>query len=454
MIKHRNLFLGLIMLFCLGGFPLKAAEKPPLSALLERNPSAAQISKQQALAMIPETCQRLDLDLAYLLAAVVYKDFSGLNTPEIFKQRLQSGWELSFQPQWAEASFPQVFHSWFYLHLDAHLDSEAQRHLKEIEVEIQKQTESLRLALPDPDAFLSPELSPHSGQRSDYTLWLSQAPSIQALFAKEKPEYRLLFRASASTASLAEHERWALATLLEEPGAQLAATAVWRRYHDHLKAGKTKALAFREASHEVEANLAVLVERGDLEPELLSAINWNTGFRPEEVFFLSGDYATAALYGSVIFIIAQQQERGIPLNEYAQMTGFYQHLPYEWLLSIKGFWIFAVADKAEYLLPAYVDHAEILGVDVRAERRSFEANATRTGIPGPVLRKYRKYYDTESQQLFVYVLDAQNHWLGTFFKTQKLAVSVPQQTWPLSAQVLPEAVLENLAAGVVYLRAR
>lgn len=441
--------------------PIRPALAAPASSLNAQVWENAIRSEAEMRAQIPALCRRLDLDFSVILEAVFRKDFS--QPRPALLQRLERGWEASFQPHWQEEDFAAVLHAWIYLQdlssqAQVLLSPQEQEHLSAVETLLYQALSTLRYKLPDGDQRLEPPLIPHSGQERHYRLYFPDLPEMQAFEKQLSPatqdRYRYLYRASASQASTRQHEIWALATLLEEPGAELAATAVWRRYQEGLQAGKTKAEAFAQASRAVEGDMLSLSQNGDLDSELLSVINWDTGFRPQEVFFLSGDYRTTALYGSVIFIVEQERLRGIPLNEYGQSRGFYQRLPYSWLLSPKGLWIFAVADRHEYLLPAYLDHSEILGVDVRAEREPFSPEATRTGRPGPLLRQYRKYFDRRSGQLFVYVLDAQEHWIGTLFKTPLKAKQIPAQPWPLSKQKMPSEILAHLPQGSQFVPAQ
>lgn len=394
----------------------------------------------QMQAEIQPFCAHIDLDIALLLRAVLAKDEA--LSPLQLQERLNKGWQASFDAHWQENAFDTVFHSYFYRYaLSRHhvLSPAQQAQLKHLRQDFEQTLAGMRVPAITPTYH--PMFEPTSAITPDYTFSFKAQPQV--------PGYTWLYRSSASNVSALEHELWAIETLLEKPASQLAATGVWRRYHQKQKDHPTQAsdLHFKQAAQEVEQELLFLQQQHLLKTELLQTINWDTGFRPDNVFFLSGDYATTALYGSTIFLIKQQHPRGIALNEQGESEGFYQNLPYAWLLSTKGFWIFAMADKKEYLLPAYLSHSEIKGADIRGPRQLYSPHS-RTGMPGALLRKYRKHYNRQTGQQCVMVLDAQGHWMGT------LSLGVLRQSPGLklsaSAERLDENLLARLPEGIIY----
>lgn len=433
--RKRTWILALSMALWLVATPLSA--QPNLPQLAPNMPYLYASSLQE---YFPDFNQIVGIDLDVVLQAMLARDQQPQNH---WAERLSRGWGASFKDDWAEAYFAEVFQVWFYLswwqkHQPQALDQEQQQHLAAIQTQMLAILAVNRVQVSQTSPM--PLYSPSTALKNDYSVSLAELADAQPLNPKRSYEY--LYRASASEATPQLHEQWAIDTLLEKPGSQLAATRVWKYFSKALKQGLSEAQAFEQSARLVEQHLQQDIQSGEFLTEQLAVINWDTGFRPEDVLFLSGDYATTALYGSVIFIIKQQQPRGIPLNEYGTKTGFYQRLPYQWLLSPKGFWIYAVADKAEYVLPAYVAHSELVGVDVRDERTFLVKEAKRTGQPGILLRKYRKQYDSQAKQLLIHIIDPQNRWMGSFSE-QPLPTYFQPPAEP-SAVLLPLAVRQYL----------
>ncbi len=416
--------------------------EPAESATLDLSPAPSPplLTPIQMQAEIQPFCKHIDLDIALLLRAVLAKDRA--LSPLQLQQRLNRGWRASFDSHWQENTFDKVFHSYFYHYaLSRHhaLSPAQQAQLQHLRQDFEQTLSGMRVPAIVP--MYNPVFEPTSAITPDYSFSFKNQ--------QKDPGYTWLYRSSASDVSALEHELWAIETLLEKPASQLAATGVWRRYHQKQKDDPTQTsdFNFKQAAREVEQELLFLQQQRLLDTELLQTINWDTGFRPENVFFLSGDYATTALYGSTIFLIKQQHPRGIALNERGESEGFYQNLPYAWLLSTKGFWIFAMADKKEYLLPAYLSHGEIKGADIRGPRQLYSPHS-RTGMPGALLRKYRKYYDPQTRQQCVMVLDIQDHWIGTL--SLGTLRQPPRFKISPSAQHLDKNLLKRLPQGIIY----
>lgn len=449
---------GLLLSLGLASQALSAQAKtrPVVSA---RAVSPQQISKQQAasrLSLVPDVLptdataalqqmtrvqQVLGLDLGVVLTAVVQKDYAPDRQHKQRQQRLQRGWAESFLPDALDHHFDTVFHAWCYAEGHPALTADQRQHVAALREQIRARLQSLHMNADQ--ASGGPILRPFSAQPLNYQVDLSRfSPPLSP---EQKQLYRHLYRASASQAEPLQHESWALETLFERPGSALAATQVWRYLGEQQKQMGV-AQAFQAGIQQVEAQLQASLDNGEFESEYLKVINWDTGFRPDQLFFLSADYTTTALYGSVIFLVEQAELRGLPLNVYGQDQGFYRQLPYRWLLSEKGFWIFAVADRAEYVVPAAIQHGEIYGVDVRGPRQ-LQREGMRTGAPGQLLRKYRKYQSKQGLQ--VYIFDAQDRWMGTL-NTAKEFMPCPGFCSQTSLERLPSEVQKILPAGVIY----
>ena len=71
----------------------------------------------------------------------------------------------------------------------------------------------------------------------------------------------------------------------------------------------------------------------------------------------------------------------------------------------------------------------------------------RTGSPGQLLRKYRKYQSKQGLQ--VYIFDAQDRWMGTLSTAKNLA-PCPGGCAQISPERLPSHVQKLLPEGVIY----
>ncbi|MDP7420622.1 MAG: hypothetical protein QGH40_02025 [bacterium] len=465
MIKRALLvcFIFLALLVC---SPLHGAV-PALSADLEKDieaclkiieTAALEELEEKSLKFIPVFCELVDLNLYYNIDGFIYKDFHTFTTAKETRSFLRDICETAYRhsrrENWMQMYFTEVFHGYYYFRMLVgeyrlqcaprlrlvleKLDREIKRAVKTVDVPVDD-----GIITPDP---VFPRISgkPAAGYRIN--LLKDALETITISF--DKDDYRYLYRGSFSSDSRLQREIWVIITMLEKDEGYMAASRVWEIYYANRENGFSAEQAMSRAIAEVQENVLRLLKRGLFEKEIVPIVNWDMGFEYDDFIFFSGDYGTAALYGDMIYIIRQEEPRGIPINEISYAISFYRKLPYNWLISLKGFWLYSFVDRQEYIIPVFISHAEVAGCDIREERTRIVPEAVITGKPGKLKRRYRKYFDREKNQLFVVVLDHENRLMGAF--SEKTFSGLPTLDLPSSTEVIPPEVIDYFTNNKIF----
>jgi len=385
--------------------------------------------EEKSREFIPSFCDFVKLDLFYNIDGFVYKDFHAYSddakTRSLLRDVLTRACEYAYSDEyvyrdnWQQVYFTEVFHGYYYLRMLMHEyqcrgTAPIMKVLEDLDRDILAAVKTVEVLVDDGIITPDPVFSPFSGiTATGYRINLIRDGLKLVKLSYDEEEYRYLYRGSFSGDSKLHREKWAITTMLEKPDGYLAAARVWRLYSEYSQSGLPPDQAISRAISRIQGHVLELINQDLFQREILSAINWDMGFTCDDFIFFSGDYSTAALYGDVIYIIRQIEPRGIPINDYTFATSFYRNLPYHWLISLKGFWLYSFVDRQEYMLPVFVSHAEVAGCDIREERTLIVPEAIITGNPEKLLRRYRKYFDREKNQLFVLVLDSANRLMGT-----------------------------------------
>ena len=144
----------------------------------------------QMQAEIQPFCAHIDLDIALLLRAVLAKDEA--LSPLQLQERLNKGWQASFDAHWQENAFDTVFHSYFYRYaLSRHhvLSPAQQAQLKHLRQDFEQTLAGMRVPAITPTYH--PMFEPTSAITPDYTFSFKAQPQV--------PGYTWLYRSSAKT---------------------------------------------------------------------------------------------------------------------------------------------------------------------------------------------------------------------------------------------------------------